>query len=795
MMSQIYLIFSPTRIPHVRLIILPLISVCAAILLSATANAATINVTALNDTLSNNGACSIREAVINANNDAATWPDCAAGAGADTIALPTGTITFTLPNSPNSFTDENLSLTGDLDINSPMTISGNSGGTVIDGAALDRIFDVDPDTDGDPTTPPPFITVHINDLTVTNGRQNDVGGIRVRENATVTIDNSTVSNCNAWANDGGGVGNFGTLTMTNCTISGNFAQLLGGGMSNFGSLSLVSCTVTNNDSSFNNLVGGIANESGTTTLRNTIVAGNQGVDEPNLRGSFTSAGFNVIGTFGTAPPTIVATTGDQFNVSDAAVQLGVLANNGGPTMTHALGGTSLAIDQGHSTGSTRDQRGLGRPCNLPSVVNAPGGDGSDVGAFEVQGGCVTNTAPVAVNDTYNINQDTLLNPAAPGVLGNDTDVDGDALTATLQSGPSHAQSFSFNANGSFSYNPVTSFTGVDSFTYKANDGLADSAVATVTINIADTEPPNITASVAQGSLWPPNHDLINVGLSVTVTDNSAGPITTEVKVFSNEDDLAPASGNASPDATNLAAGTLRLRSERSGNGSGRIYLILIEAKDPSNNVSRKCLSVVVPKSQSAAHIAAVNAAAGIARALCEATGNPPAGYFVVGDGPVVNPHLSVGSKERGKVAASSVSTQPKPTVPADVSGNSTVLSVSGPGYFPPLADEGFGVKEYDDFHHLLHQLQHEALPKNDLATIRSKAKELIKLGDAIVKLGVPKGTKGEDADTFQAKLGEFAKALEKYGSDAESGADADLKSSYSAVHEKFEELADRLPKK
>jgi len=369
MMSQIYLIFSPTRIPHVRLIILPLISVCAAILLSATANAATINVTALNDTLSNNGACSIREAVINANNDAATWPDCAAGAGADTIALPTGTITFTLPNSPNSFTDENLSLTGDLDINSPMTISGNSGGTVIDGAALDRIFDVDPDTDGDPTTPPPFITVHINDLTVTNGRQNDVGGIRVRENATVTIDNSTVSNCNAWANDGGGVGNFGTLTMTNCTISGNFAQLLGGGMSNFGSLSLVSCTVTNNDSSFNNLVGGIANESGTTTLRNTIVAGNQGVDEPNLRGSFTSAGFNVIGTFGTAPPTIVATTGDQFNVSDAAVQLGVLANNGGPTQTMLPGAGSAAINMTPCTNAAAtDQRGMIRPDPASAVL-------------------------------------------------------------------------------------------------------------------------------------------------------------------------------------------------------------------------------------------------------------------------------------------------------------------------------------------------------------------------------------------------------------------------------------------
>ena len=112
-----------------------------------------------------------------------------------------------------------------------------------------------------------------------------------------------------------------------------------------------------------------------------------------------------------------------------------------------------------------------------------------------------------------------------------------------------------------------------------------------------------------------------------------------------------------------------------------------------------------------------------------------------------------------------------------------------------VADDSFGIKEYDDFHHVLHHLQHEALPKNDLAEIRSKSKDLIKLGEAVVKLGVPKGTKGEDADKFQSKLTEFSKALEKYGTDAESGTDADLKNSYGAVHEKFEELADMLPKK
>jgi len=108
--------------------------------------------------------------------------------------------------------------------------------------------------------------------------------------------------------------------------------------------------------------------------------------------------------------------------------------------------------------------------------------------------------------------------------------------------------------------------------------------------------------------------------------------------------------------------------------------------------------------------------------------------------------------------------------------------------------EGFGVKEYDDFHDVLHHLQHEALPKNDLATIRNRAEELVKLGDAIVKLGVPAKTKSEKVEAFKKQLSDFEKFLTKYGADAKSGSDAELKKSYEAVHESFEELAGMLPR-
>jgi VCBS repeat-containing protein len=95
---------------------------------------------------------------------------------------------------------------------------------------------------------------------------------------------------------------------------------------------------------------------------------------------------------------------------------------------------------------------------------------------------VTNQAPVAAGDAFSTAEDTVLTVAAPGVLGNDADPDGDPLTAVLVTGPSHG-TLTLHADGSFAYTPAADFNGSDSFTYKASDGSLSSNPATVTITV------------------------------------------------------------------------------------------------------------------------------------------------------------------------------------------------------------------------------------------------------------------------------------------------------------------------
>ena len=134
-----------------------------------------------------------------------------------------------------------------------------------------------------------------------------------------------------------------------------------------------------------------------------------------------------------------------------------------------------------------------------------------------------NQAPSAVGDAYTTGEDTTLSVAAPGVLANDRDSDGDPLTASLVSGPAHG-SLTLNANGSFSYTPAADYNGPDSFTYRANDGSVDSNTATVSLTVtAVNDAPTVT--VAAGGSCGTNDRSGTINLIVADVDNPAAGLT------------------------------------------------------------------------------------------------------------------------------------------------------------------------------------------------------------------------------------------------------------------------------
>jgi hypothetical protein len=141
--------------------------------------------------------------------------------------------------------------------------------------------------------------------------------------------------------------------------------------------------------------------------------------------------------------------------------------------------------------------------------------------FLLNGAVNTNTAPIASGDNYSTNEDTPLNIPAIGVLGNDSDGENNPLTAVLVSGPSNAQSFTLNANGSFSYTPNADYNGSDSFTYKANDGQSDSNIVTVNITITSVNDPPTLAAVPANAIIP---EEAPYAFTATATDIENSPL-------------------------------------------------------------------------------------------------------------------------------------------------------------------------------------------------------------------------------------------------------------------------------
>ncbi len=131
---------------------------------------------------------------------------------------------------------------------------------------------------------------------------------------------------------------------------------------------------------------------------------------------------------------------------------------------------------------------------------------------------LSNVPPVANNDTYSVNQGQTLSVAAPGVLANDTDPNGYALTAVTVTGPSNG-ALVLSSNGSFTYTPNATFTGNDSFTYKANDGFLNSNSAAVTIAVTTGSNLGVWSSPVNWPLVSINSILMHTGKVLVYEDS------------------------------------------------------------------------------------------------------------------------------------------------------------------------------------------------------------------------------------------------------------------------------------
>ncbi len=236
-------------------------------------------------------------------------------------------------------------------------------------------------------------------------READAEGGGIFTHGELTIDRSTISG-NAARDLSGGGGHLSALgggiyaqdevTIDRSTISGNavFAEegtgsiAAGGGLFATAPGQLTGVTLTANSALGTGVSGSNLRAPGEWILRNTIVADPRG-DAESCLDNLDSGGYNL-------------DEDGSCGLEEGSDLVGVIAgldpelnDNGGPTLTHALLASSIAIDRGNSFGATVDQRGLPRPSNFLEISDGEGGDGSDIGAFELQAPLPPSTPPGA----------------------------------------------------------------------------------------------------------------------------------------------------------------------------------------------------------------------------------------------------------------------------------------------------------------------------------------------------------------------------------------------------------------
>jgi CSLREA domain-containing protein len=388
------------------------------------ARAATITVNTTDDELNYDGDCSLREAILAANTDTAV-DGCTAGSGADTITLPAGIYTLTIPGA-----GEENNVTGDLDITwHYLTINGDGrGNTIIQAGTnstngIDRVLDVH--LHG---------TVEINDVGIIYGRTPENGG-GIRNYGTLTLNNSVVM-LNT-ADIGGGISNggiAGTVTLNNSSVSLNTAEgVHGGGIDNReGSLTLDNCTIAHNDADDNG--GGIAIDHGVVTLDSCTVSGNDAG----------GGGGGIYNFWGNLTLDNCTVSGNDADMDGG----GIYHNYGVQTLNNSTVARNTADDDNDDLG---DGGGVRVGYGTVSVMNTIVGDNQDrSGEAHDCSGYLTSQGYNLVEDTTGC---TILGDTTSNITGSDPDLGplayngGPTWTHALQTGSPAIEQIPNGTNG------------------------------------------------------------------------------------------------------------------------------------------------------------------------------------------------------------------------------------------------------------------------------------------------------------------------------------------------------------
>ena len=430
--------------------------------------------------------------------------------------------------------------------------------------------------------------------------------------AAEIVGNDISGNISIGSTFGGGLGLFGAgavlverNTIARNVTLGQYGCGWGGGIAsaNYTQARLIDNLIVRNSACF----GGGVQWEGTTGINiwvNNTIADNDAMYHPGLYiGGYTFNDlYNNIITAASGPAVFCEYTqvqhfyaNDVFSSAAAswggscADQTGIDGNvSADPAFVDSAHGdyrlrmTSAAIDAGNDSAPQLPAVDL---AGSPRVFDGNGDGVSrvDIGALEYH----NHTPIVSAGPDQTI---TLGSDCAAGVTltANGSDPDGDALIYTWTSPLGTMTGATIS---------VTPPAGTYTFTVTADDGNGGSASDTVVVTVLDVVPPTISSATASPSLIQvADHRMVPVAVAVSASDQCGGPFSCRIiSVASNEPVDGVGDGDTSPDWEITGDLTVKVRAERAGMGTGRVYTITIACVDTSGNQTTSVMTVTVPK--------------------------------------------------------------------------------------------------------------------------------------------------------------------------------------------------------